>query len=112
MNLVLLAIKNAMLIQQQAAASQQFAESMNLMAREIGRVFGPEGVGRMVRLVFTDEERQVDDPASVIGIGRQRDRSDQGGTGRGHPGSSHRRRCERAACDGSCACEASRRFGG
>src|SRR4051795_4923133 len=36
----LLAIKNAMLIQQQAAASQQFAESMNLMAREIGRVFG------------------------------------------------------------------------
>src|SRR6202451_3471501 len=36
----LLAIKNAMLIQQQAQASQQFAESMNLMAREIGRGFG------------------------------------------------------------------------
>ncbi len=36
----LLSIKNAMLIQQQAAASQQFAESMNLMAREIGRTFG------------------------------------------------------------------------
>ena len=36
----LLAIKNAMLIQQQAAASQQFAESMALMAREIGRTFG------------------------------------------------------------------------
>src|SRR5918997_6317587 len=36
----LLAIKNAMLIQQQAQASQQFAESMALMAREIGRVFG------------------------------------------------------------------------
>jgi hypothetical protein len=36
----LLAIKNAMLIQQQAAASQQFAESMNLMAGEISRVFG------------------------------------------------------------------------
>ena len=36
----LLAIKNAMLIQQQAQASQQFAESMNLMASEIGRVFG------------------------------------------------------------------------
>jgi hypothetical protein len=36
----LLAIKNAMLIQQQAQASQQFAESMNLMATEIGRVFG------------------------------------------------------------------------
>src|ERR1043165_5388004 len=36
----LLAMKNAMLIQQQAAASQQFAEAMNLMAKEIGRVFG------------------------------------------------------------------------
>src|SRR5580704_13494273 len=36
----LLAIKNAMLIQQQAQASQQFAESMGMMAREIGRVFG------------------------------------------------------------------------
>ena len=33
----LLSIKNAMLIQQQAAASQQFAESMSLMAQEIGR---------------------------------------------------------------------------
>lgn len=36
----LLSIKNAMLIQQQAAASQDFAQSMNLMAQEIGRVFG------------------------------------------------------------------------
>jgi len=36
----LLSMKNAMLIQAQAQASAQFAESMNLMAREIGRVFG------------------------------------------------------------------------
>ena len=36
----LLSIKNAMLIQQQAQASQEFAQSMNLMAQEIGRVFG------------------------------------------------------------------------
>ncbi len=36
----LLAIKNAMLIQQQAAASREFAQSMNLMAVEIGRTFG------------------------------------------------------------------------
>ena len=33
-------MKNALLIQKQAQASQQFAESMTLMAREIGRVFG------------------------------------------------------------------------
>src|SRR5277367_5008012 len=36
----LLALKNAMLIQQQAQANAQFAESMNLMAGEISRVFG------------------------------------------------------------------------
>ena len=36
----LLSIKNAMLISQQAQASQQFAESMNLMATQIGAIFG------------------------------------------------------------------------
>ncbi|MDB5297510.1 MAG: hypothetical protein JWO31_3493 [Phycisphaerales bacterium] len=36
----LLSIKNAMLIQQQAAAGQEFAGAMNLMAQEIGRTFG------------------------------------------------------------------------
>jgi hypothetical protein len=36
----LLTMKNAMLVQKQAEASRQFAEGMNLMAREIGRSFG------------------------------------------------------------------------
>lgn len=36
----LLSMKNAMLIQQQAQASQEFAQSMSLMAGEIGRIFG------------------------------------------------------------------------
>lgn len=36
----LLSIQNAMLIQQQAQASQDFAQSMNVMAQEIGRIFG------------------------------------------------------------------------
>jgi hypothetical protein len=36
----LLAIKNAMLVSQQAQASKQFAESMNLMAQQIAQVFG------------------------------------------------------------------------
>src|SRR5438477_4388667 len=36
----MLAIKNAMLINQQAQASREFATSMNLMAQEIGKVFG------------------------------------------------------------------------
>jgi hypothetical protein len=36
----LLAIRNATLIQKQAQASQDFAESMTVMAGEIGRIFG------------------------------------------------------------------------
>src|SRR6195952_1501436 len=36
----MLAIKNAMLINQQAQASAQFAESMNIMAKQIGQIFG------------------------------------------------------------------------
>ena len=36
----LLSIRSAMLVQQQAQASQQFADSMSLMAREISRTFG------------------------------------------------------------------------
>jgi membrane-associated protease RseP (regulator of RpoE activity) len=37
---------------------------------QIGKVFGPEGISRVTRLVFTDEERAPQDPASVVGIGR------------------------------------------
>jgi membrane-associated protease RseP (regulator of RpoE activity) len=36
----------------------------------LGRVFGPEGVGRVLRLLFTDAPREVTDPASVVGIGK------------------------------------------
>ena len=36
----MLAIKNAMLISQQAQASAQFAESMNVMAKQISAIFG------------------------------------------------------------------------
>ena len=36
----LVAMQSAIIVQKQAAASVQFAESMNLMAREIGRAFG------------------------------------------------------------------------
>jgi membrane-associated protease RseP (regulator of RpoE activity) len=34
------------------------------------RIFGPEGIGRLFRLLFTNAPRNVHDPASVIGIGR------------------------------------------
>jgi membrane-associated protease RseP (regulator of RpoE activity) len=37
---------------------------------QIGKVFGPEGIARVTKLVFTDAERRAEDPASVVGIGR------------------------------------------
>jgi membrane-associated protease RseP (regulator of RpoE activity) len=38
---------------------------------QIGRVFGPAGVGRVFTLLFNDEERRSDDAASVVGISQQ-----------------------------------------
>jgi len=57
----LLSIRNAMLIQQQAQASQQFAESMALMAREIGRVFGELDLTK----TQADWERAVSQAGSI-----------------------------------------------
>jgi membrane-associated protease RseP (regulator of RpoE activity) len=36
----------------------------------IGRIFGPEGIGRVAQLLFTDAPREVTDPVSVVGIGQ------------------------------------------
>jgi membrane-associated protease RseP (regulator of RpoE activity) len=36
----------------------------------VGRIFGPEGIGRVARLLFTDAPRAPTDPASVVGIGQ------------------------------------------
>jgi len=57
----LLSIRNAMLIQQQAQASQQFAESMALMAREIGQVFGELDLTK----TQADWERAVSQAGSI-----------------------------------------------
>ncbi|HVT89636.1 MAG TPA: hypothetical protein VHD56_12340 [Tepidisphaeraceae bacterium] len=57
----LLSIQNAMLIQQQAQASQQFAESMQLMAREIGRIFGEMDLTK----TQADWERAVSQAGSI-----------------------------------------------
>jgi hypothetical protein len=57
----LLSIRNAMLIQQQAQASQQFAESMALMAKEIGRVFGELDLTK----TQADWERAVSQAGSI-----------------------------------------------
>jgi membrane-associated protease RseP (regulator of RpoE activity) len=38
----------------------------------IGRIFGPDGLGRIVHLIFSDEPRTASDggPLSVVGVGR------------------------------------------
>ncbi len=38
---------------------------------QIGTIFGPEGVGRVASLVFTDAERTQQDAQSVVGISQQ-----------------------------------------
>lgn len=50
---------------------QLVGELTALSVREIGRVFGPEGVGRVFTLLTTDEERRSDDATSVVGISQQ-----------------------------------------
>src|SRR5258708_12563653 len=57
----LLSIKNAMLIQQQAAASRQFAESMTLMATEIGQTFKEMDLTK----TQADCEKPVSQPVSI-----------------------------------------------
>ncbi len=37
---------------------------------QITQLFGPQGVGRVFTLLFTDAERSAQDPASVVGIGQ------------------------------------------
>ncbi len=45
-------------------------DSIVQTGRNIAAIFGPDGVGRVVELLFTDAQREETDPASVIGIGR------------------------------------------
>ena len=37
---------------------------------QITRVFGPSGIGRVFTLLFTDAQRNTQDPTSVVGIGQ------------------------------------------
>ena len=46
----------------------------------LGRIFGPEGVGRLFKLLFTDAPRHASDPASVVGIGRVVSQTAQSGS--------------------------------
>ena len=58
---------------------REVGESVAMSVGQIGKVFGPEGVQRVAKLVFTDTERQPEDPASVVGIGRAVGQTGQSG---------------------------------
>ncbi|HEX7463911.1 MAG TPA: site-2 protease family protein [Actinomycetota bacterium] len=45
----------------------------------IARLFGPDGVGRIAKLLFTDAEREQTDVVSVVGIGRVAAQTASGG---------------------------------
>jgi RIP metalloprotease RseP len=48
----------------------EVGRSISQSAHQITRLFGPEGVGRVFTLLFTDAKRSDQDPTSVVGIGQ------------------------------------------
>ncbi|MFM7718297.1 MAG: M50 family metallopeptidase [Actinomycetota bacterium] len=46
------------------------ADSVVTTVQSLGRIFGPEGIDRLVRLLVTDAPRRPTDPASIVGISR------------------------------------------
>jgi membrane-associated protease RseP (regulator of RpoE activity) len=41
--------------------------------KQIGHIFGPQGIGRVVSLLFTSAPRNINDSASLVGVGQQVD---------------------------------------
>jgi membrane-associated protease RseP (regulator of RpoE activity) len=49
---------------------REVGTALTSTVKGVTRIFGPEGVGRVVELVFTDAPRRREDPTSVVGVGR------------------------------------------
>jgi membrane-associated protease RseP (regulator of RpoE activity) len=47
--------------------------------QNLGRIFGPDGIGRLFALLFTDAPREITDPASLVGIGQAAGQTASGG---------------------------------
>lgn len=45
-------------------------DAVGQVAASIGRVFGPQGIGRLFTLLFGDAQRSIEDPFSVVGGAR------------------------------------------
>jgi membrane-associated protease RseP (regulator of RpoE activity) len=48
----------------------EVGRAIDTSIHQITRIFGPEGIGRVFALLFTDAPRAPDDPTSVVGIGQ------------------------------------------
>lgn len=57
------------------------ADNLVSTVESIGRVFGPEGIGRVFQLLFTEEPRTSEDPVSIVGITRVAGNIGSGTTG-------------------------------
>lgn len=57
------------------------ADNLVSTVKSIGRVFGPEGIGRVFQLLFTEEPRGAEDPVSIVGITRVAGNIGSGTTG-------------------------------
>jgi membrane-associated protease RseP (regulator of RpoE activity) len=53
-----------------AGSGQAMWDTTGQVVTSVGRVFGPEGIGRLFSLVFGDAQRSVDDPFSIVGGAR------------------------------------------
>ncbi|HET9722817.1 MAG TPA: M50 family metallopeptidase [Actinomycetota bacterium] len=53
-----------------AGGANLVVRSIGDIAGSLGRVFGPEGIGRVAELVFTDAPRQPTDAGSLVAIGQ------------------------------------------
>ncbi|HEY7667909.1 MAG TPA: M50 family metallopeptidase [Actinomycetota bacterium] len=49
---------------------KEVGRAIETSVHQITRIFGPEGIGRVFSLLFTDEPRSANDPTSVVGIGQ------------------------------------------
>jgi RIP metalloprotease RseP len=49
---------------------REVGRSIKESFHQITRLFGPQGIGRVFTLLFTDAKRTSQDPASVVGIGQ------------------------------------------
>lgn len=54
-------------------------DSLVATVANLGRVFGPEGIGRVVRLITTDAPRRPTDPQSLVGVGAVTSQTASGG---------------------------------